>query len=110
MRSIGLRTFAIKQFGEIAIHIESILLHLKPLKPFTKNDTDKDLSSNSAHKKARGVQRYTTHLIAEKLVGKWLPLPLRTLHILSYNRGNLPRGQISYTHDGCGYLRVILRS
>lgn len=70
MRSIGLRTFATKQFGEIAIHIESILLHLKLLKPFTKNDTSKDFSPDSAHKKARGVQHYITLLAAEKLAGK----------------------------------------
>ena len=70
MRSIGLRTFATKQFGEIAIRIESILLHLKPFKPFTKNDTSKDFSPDSAHKKARGVQHYTTLLAAEKLAGK----------------------------------------
>ena len=40
-------------------------------------------------------------------IGKWPPLLARTPHILSYNRGNLLRGQISCTHDDCGYLRVI---
>lgn len=56
------------------------------------------------------MQHYITLLAAEKLAGKWPPLPPRTPHILSYNRGNLLRGQISCTHDDCGYLRVILRS
>jgi hypothetical protein len=70
VRLTGLKIVAIKQFGEIAIRIELILLHLKPLKPFTKNDTSKDFSPDSAHKKARGVQHYITLLAAEKLAGK----------------------------------------
>jgi len=63
----GLKIVAIKQFGEIAIRIELILLHLKPLKPFTKNDTSKDFSPDSAHKKARGVQHYIRQVVVSTL-------------------------------------------
>ena len=51
--------------------------------------------------------RARVYRLREITIGKWPPLPPRTPHILSYNRGNLPRGQLSCTHDSCGYLCVI---